>query len=107
MVIIDEVHAVAGGKRGAHLALSLERLDALLHTSAQRIGLSRHCALSQRCGSLSGGDCPVTVVDPPAMRHPRIGIVVPVANMDDVSIGRQRHRRRQPCRPGRLHLAIY
>ncbi|MDC5177656.1 DEAD/DEAH box helicase, partial [Acinetobacter baumannii] len=39
-VIIDEVHAVAGSKRGAHLALSLERLDALLHTSAQRIGLS-------------------------------------------------------------------
>ena len=39
-VIIDEVHAVAGSKRGAHLALSLERLDALLHASAQRIGLS-------------------------------------------------------------------
>lgn len=43
-VIIDEVHAVAGSKRGAHLALSLERLDALLHTSAQRIGLSALCA---------------------------------------------------------------
>ncbi len=31
-MILDEVHAVAGSKRGAHLALSLERLDALLHT---------------------------------------------------------------------------
>ena len=40
-VILDEVHAVAGTKRGAHLALSLERLDALLDRPAQRIGLSR------------------------------------------------------------------
>ncbi|WP_411719664.1 DEAD/DEAH box helicase, partial [Mycetocola sp.] len=39
-VIIDEVHAVAATKRGAHLALSLERLDALLERPAQRIGLS-------------------------------------------------------------------
>ncbi len=39
-VIVDEVHAVAGTKRGAHLALSLERLDELLPRPAQRIGLS-------------------------------------------------------------------
>ena len=43
-VIVDEIHAVAGGKRGAHLALSLERLDALCLASGadapQRIGLS-------------------------------------------------------------------
>ncbi|MGH3606035.1 MAG: DEAD/DEAH box helicase, partial [Pseudonocardiaceae bacterium] len=39
-VIVDEVHAVAATKRGAHLALSLERLDALLDKPAQRIGLS-------------------------------------------------------------------
>ncbi len=41
-VIVDEVHALAGGKRGAHLALSLERLDALEpgRAPAQRIGLS-------------------------------------------------------------------
>src|SRR5919206_2712638 len=39
-VIVDEVHAVAGTKRGAHLAVSLERLDALLERPAQRIGLS-------------------------------------------------------------------
>jgi ATP-dependent helicase Lhr and Lhr-like helicase len=37
-VIIDEVHAVAGTKRGAHLAFSLERLDALLDNPAQRMG---------------------------------------------------------------------
>ncbi|MBW2237361.1 MAG: DEAD/DEAH box helicase, partial [Deltaproteobacteria bacterium] len=39
-VIVDEVHAVAGSKRGAHLALSLERLDALCKAPPARVGLS-------------------------------------------------------------------
>src|SRR5262249_10681054 len=39
-VIVDEIHAIAGDKRGAHLALSLERLDALVEPPLQRIGLS-------------------------------------------------------------------
>ncbi len=39
-VIVDEIHAIAGDKRGAHLALSLERLDALTELRCQRIGLS-------------------------------------------------------------------
>ena len=40
VVIIDEIHALAGGKRGSHLALTLERLEHLLGRSPQRIGLS-------------------------------------------------------------------
>src|SRR5919198_3513695 len=39
-VIVDEIHAIAGDKRGAHLALSLQRLDALAGKRLQRIGLS-------------------------------------------------------------------
>ena len=39
-VIVDEIHAVAGTKRGAHLALSLERLEALAGRRLTRIGLS-------------------------------------------------------------------
>ncbi len=39
-VIVDEIHAVADDKRGAHLALSLERLEALCHRPPVRIGLS-------------------------------------------------------------------
>ena len=40
VVIVDEIHAIAGDKRGSHLVLSLERLDALTQTRCQRIGLS-------------------------------------------------------------------
>ena len=39
-LILDEIHAVAGDKRGAHLALSVERLEALVERPLQRIGLS-------------------------------------------------------------------
>src|SRR5260221_11938458 len=39
-VIVDEIHAIAGNKRGAHLALSLERLQALTGRGLARIGLS-------------------------------------------------------------------
>src|SRR6185369_768624 len=65
-VIVDEVHAVAGGKRGAHLAVSLERLDALLEKPAQRIGLSATVRPLEEVARFLGGARPVTVVRPPA-----------------------------------------
>jgi len=49
-VIVDEIHAVAGGKRGAHLALTLERLERLCARSPQRIGLSRADCTGGRFG---------------------------------------------------------
>ena len=55
-VIVDEVHAVAGTKRGAHLALSLERLDALLDKPVQRIGLSATQRPLEEIGRFVSGD---------------------------------------------------
>ncbi len=83
-VIVDEIHAVAGSKRGTHLALSLERLDRLLKAPAQRIGLSATVRPVEAVARFLGGDRPVTVVDPPAGRHLDISIVVPVEDMSDI-----------------------
>ena len=83
-VIIDEIHAVAGSKRGTHLALSLERLDRLLQVPAQRIGLSATVRPVEAVARFLGGDRPVTVVDPPAGRHLDMSIVVPVEDMSDI-----------------------
>ncbi|SCX05418.1 DEAD/DEAH box helicase [Corynebacterium jeikeium] len=63
-VIVDEVHAVAGTKRGTHLALSLERLEMLTGRAVQRIGLSATVNPVDKVASFLGGDRPVTVVNP-------------------------------------------
>jgi ATP-dependent Lhr-like helicase len=80
-VIIDEVHAVAGTKRGAHLALSLERLDALLPQPAQRIGLSATVRPLDEVARFLGGSAPVDVVAPPSAKEWDLRVVVPVADM--------------------------
>ena len=58
-VIVDEVHAIAGTKRGAHLALSLERLDELVETPAQRVGLSATVRPPEAVATFLGGKQPV------------------------------------------------
>lgn len=83
-VIIDEIHAVAGTKRGAHLALSLERLDALLPAPAARIGLSATVRPVERVARFMGGALPVTVVNPPSDRTLEVRVVVPVEDMTDI-----------------------
>jgi ATP-dependent Lhr-like helicase len=91
-VIIDEVHAMAGGKRGAHLALSLERLDALRAADGelkppgpvQRIGLSATVRPPEEVASFLGGALPVTVVAPPSEKQLALTIVVPVEDMTDL-----------------------
>ncbi|MBI4260297.1 MAG: DEAD/DEAH box helicase [Actinobacteria bacterium] len=80
-VIVDEVHAVAATKRGAHLALSLERLDHLMARPAQRIGLSATVRpLDEVARFLSGGR-PVQVVNPPSSKELDVSVVVPVEDM--------------------------
>ncbi|HWA67349.1 MAG TPA: DEAD/DEAH box helicase [Mycobacteriales bacterium] len=82
-VIVDEVHALAGTKRGAHLALSLERLDARLAAPAQRIGLSATVRPVEEVAAFLAGGRRVTVVQPPADKTIGVDVVVPVEDMTD------------------------
>src|SRR5436190_13777693 len=62
-VIVDEIHAVADDKRGAHLTLSLERLEALTHRSPVRIGLSAtQKPIEEVARFLAGGGRPDPVI---------------------------------------------
>ncbi len=80
-VIVDEVHAVAGTKRGAHLALSLERLDQLSATAAQRIGLSATVRPPEEVARFLSGPAPTTIVAPPATKTFDLSVQVPVPDM--------------------------
>ncbi|NBP85168.1 MAG: DEAD/DEAH box helicase, partial [Mycobacteriaceae bacterium] len=83
-VIIDEVHAVAGTKRGAHLALSLERLDALLDTPAQRIGLSATVRPPEEVARFLTGGRPARIVNPPVAKTFELAVQVPVPDMTNL-----------------------
>ncbi len=85
-VIVDEVHAVAGNKRGAHLALSLERLDALRGEAspAQRVGLSATVRPVEEVATFLGGTRAVTVVHPPSPKRIELQVVVPVEDMTEL-----------------------
>ena len=81
-VIVDEVHAVAATKRGAHLALTLERLDALLERPAQRIGLSATVRPVEEVARFLGGSPrgrPSS--QPPTTKTIEVEVVVPVEDM--------------------------
>jgi len=89
-VIIDEIHSMAGSKRGAHLALTLERLEEIADRSPQRIGLSAtQRPLEDIARFLGGGTLqgdrwqprPVAVVDAPRDKRLDIEVVVPVEDL--------------------------
>ncbi|MEZ2390389.1 ATP-dependent helicase [bacterium RCC_150] len=84
-VIVDEVHAVAGTKRGAHLAVSLERLDALLPKPAQRIGLSATVEPRELVARFLAGSAPVEIVAPPSRKNWNLTVSVPVEDMSDLA----------------------
>ncbi len=83
-VIVDEVHAVAGTKRGAHLALSLERLDHLLERPAQRIGLSATVRPVEEVAQFLGGAHDVEIVQPPSSKTVELQVVVPVEDLAEL-----------------------
>lgn len=81
-VIVDEIHALAGNKRGAHLAVSLERLDHLLDgPPAQRLGLSATVRPAEEVARYLGGRRPVEIVDPGSDKRFDLSVVAPLEDM--------------------------
>src|SRR5450830_828367 len=84
-VIIDEIHAVAGSKRGSHLALSLERLDALCARPPVRVGLSAtQKPIAAVAGFLAGAGRDCAVVDVGHVRARDLGLEVPPVPLEAV-----------------------
>jgi ATP-dependent helicase Lhr and Lhr-like helicase len=80
-VIVDEVHAVAGTKRGAHLALSLERLQRLVAEPLQRIGLSATQRPLEEIGRFVAGGREIELVDAGRAKQLDLRVVVPTEDM--------------------------
>src|SRR5262245_6718811 len=80
-VIVDEVHAVAGTKRGAHLALSLERLERLVDAPPQRIGLSATQRPMEEIGRFVSGGRQIELVDAGRAKELDLEVVVPLEDM--------------------------
>jgi ATP-dependent helicase Lhr and Lhr-like helicase len=88
-VIVDEIHSVAATKRGAHLALSLERLEAVTSAPPQRIGLSATQRPLDEIARFLGGQTedgprPVAVVDAGSRKALDIEVVVPIDDMGEL-----------------------
>ncbi len=83
-VILDEVHAVAGTKRGAHLALSLERLDELLPKPARRIGLSATVRPVDEIARYLSPHRKVEIVQPKSGKEFDLSVVVPVEDLGEL-----------------------
>src|SRR6059058_3146716 len=85
-LILDEVHAVAGTKRGAHLALSVERLEALAAQPVQRIALSATQRPLEEIGKFVSGGRPIELVDAGVAKELDLQVVVPVDDMREPGI---------------------
>jgi ATP-dependent helicase Lhr and Lhr-like helicase len=80
-LILDEVHAVAGTKRGAHLALSVERLERLVDQPFQRIGLSATQRPLEEIGRFVSGAREIELVDAGTAKELDLQVVMPLEDM--------------------------
>ncbi len=109
-VIVDEIHSVAATKRGAHLAVSLERLEAIAHDPPQRIGLSATQRPLDEIARFLGGVVdgvprPVTIVDAGLRKPMEIDVVVPVEDMAELgSVPERSGPAAGPAGPKRLSI---
>jgi len=83
-LVLDEVHAVAGTKRGAHLALSVERLEALCERPPQRIGLSATQRPLEEIGRFVSGGREIELVDAGTRKELDLEVVVPLEDMREL-----------------------
>jgi ATP-dependent Lhr-like helicase len=88
-LILDEVHAVAGTKRGAHLALSVERLQRLVDHPIQRIALSATQRPLEEIGRFVSGGRPIELVDAGVAKELDLEVVVPVDDMREPGASRE------------------
>jgi len=87
VVIVDEIHAVLQSRRGAHLALSLERLDHICGRKLQRIGLSATQKPIETVKKYLVNEGPCTVVDKGHKRNIDLAIEVPGSPLEAVMSG--------------------
>ena len=86
-VIVDEIHAIADDKRGAHLSLSLERLDALTGNQSTRIGLSAtQKPIELIANFLAGNERPSpAIIQISQRRHLDLAVEVPASELGPVA----------------------
>jgi ATP-dependent Lhr-like helicase len=102
-LILDEVHAVAGTKRGAHLSVSLERLQALARSPIQRIGLSATQRPFEEIGRfVAGTGRPIRLVDAGRRKTLDLEVVVPLEDMRELGANRELS---QPAVPDGVEMA--
>ncbi len=83
-LILDEVHAIAGTKRGSHLSISVERLDALAERPIQRIGLSATQRPLEEIGRFVSGGRPITLIDAGTRKELDLEVVIPVDDLREL-----------------------
>ncbi len=86
-MIVDEVHAMAGSKRGAHLAVSLARLDHLAGRRIPRVGLSATVRPTHVAAQFLGGDVPVEILEQGSAKEWELTIQVPVEDLGELGTG--------------------
>ncbi|MGD8384794.1 MAG: DEAD/DEAH box helicase [Lysobacterales bacterium] len=83
-LIVDEIHSLAGNKRGSHLSLSLARLDALCARPPARIGLSATQKPIERIADYLSGGLPCSIVDTGHQRRMDLGLDLPASPLEAV-----------------------